>query len=841
MSDAFRLPRLVRPQRYDLTIAPDLDSSTFTGSVTISVELSEPTDMVVLNAKDLDVQVERVAQQGAVVHAKLEHQPDLERIVLTTERPLGTGPAQLEMSFRGEISSGLLGFYRSTFVDDDGIERVLAATQFEAPHARAAFPCFDEPDFKAVFGITLAVDSNLLALSNGPEVARTEQDGVARVTFADTIPMSTYLVAWVVGPLEVTAPVDAGGVAVRVAHVPGRAHLTHFALDVGSFALRFFTDYYGIAYPGEKCDLVALPDFSFGAMENLGCVTFRENRLLLDRGQVTLDEMTAAALTIVHEIAHMWFGDLVTMKWWNGIWLNEAFATFMEHLGTDAYEPRWRTWDDFAVGRAAALGVDALPSTRTVEYEVRTPEDADGMFDTLTYQKGGSVLRMLERWLGGDAFRAGVRHYLERYQYANTETTDLWDALEEATGQPVRRIMDSWIFQPGFPLLTPSNGRLVQQRFACEPTTGNERYVVPVLARVHTGVRVETRSMLLEDDAIALDVPDDAIVVLNAGGEGFYRVAYPKDWRERLLEAGVLQPLERFALVDDLWAAVLAGAAPAAELLETALRLAGEEELVVWRALGSYLRAGSRLVEGDALDCYLSVLARVVRPTTERLGWQPRPDDGDRTRQLRGTVINLLGACVGDPETVARAREIVSRPEGADADVAAACVGIVASNGSVDDYEEYLRRATRGSSGSGPQEQLRYLYALGDFPSEQLVLRTDELALSETVKAQNAPFLLQRTLRNRQHGPAAWAFVRDHWTAVRARCSGSLLARMLEGATWLVDDASSADLISFLGAHPVPEASRMIEQHLDRLRVHRRTVERERDRLAAALAALVTP
>jgi puromycin-sensitive aminopeptidase len=840
VSDAFRLPRLVTPQRYDLTIAPDLDSSTFTGSVTIAVELTEPTDTVVLNAKDLDVQIERVAQPGAVMKAKLDHQPDLERIVLTTEQPLRAGSAQLEMSFSGEISAGLLGFYRSTFVDDEGNERVLAATQFEAPHARAAFPCFDEPDFKAVFGITLVVDTNLLALSNGPEVARTDQDGVTRVTFADTIPMSTYLVAWVVGPLELTAPVDAGGVAVRVAHVPGRAHLTHFALDVGAFALRFFTDYYGIPYPGEKCDLVALPDFSFGAMENLGCVTFRENRLLVDPGQVTLDEMTAVALTIVHEIAHMWFGDLVTMKWWNGIWLNEAFATFMEHLGTDAHEPRWRTWDDFAVGRAAALGVDALPSTRTVEYEVRTPEDADGMFDTLTYQKGGSVLRMLERWLGGDAFRAGVRHYLERYQYANTETTDLWDALEEATGQPVRRIMDSWIFQPGFPLLTPSNGRVVQQRFACEPVKGDERYVVPVLARVHTGDRVETRSMLLEDDAIVLDVADDAVVVLNAGGEGFYRVAYPNAWRERLLDAGVLQPLERFALVDDLWAAVLAGAATAAEFLETALRLAGEEDLVVWRALGSHLRAGARLVEGDALERYLAVVARIVRPAMERLGWRPGPGDDDRVRQLRGTVINLLGACVGDAETIARAREVVSRPEGADADVAAACVSVVASHGSGEDFEEYLRRATRGSSGSGPQEQLRYLYALGDFPSEELVLRTDEVALSETVKAQNAPFLLQRTLRNRQHGPAAWAFVRDHWTAVRERCSGSLVGRMLEGATWLVDDASSTDLISFLGAHPVPEASRMIEQHLDRLRVHRRTVERERGRLADALAALVT-
>ena len=452
MNHPGRLPLTTRPRRYELLIAPDLDASTFSGEVVIALELTEPTDTIMLHAKALDVALVELRQGGAPVAATLTTDAELEQLVITADRALSAGDAVLELQFDGPISHGLLGFYRSTYVDEAGADRVLAATQFEAPHARAAFPCFDEPEFKATFAITLVVADGLLALSNGPEIDRAQlPDGNVRVRFGETIPMSTYLVAWVVGPLEVTEPVDAGGVAVRVAYVPGRGHLTRFALDVGTFAITFFADYYGIAYPGEKCDLVALPDFSFGAMENLGCVTFRETRLLLDPDAVTLDEMSAAALTIVHEIAHMWFGDLVTMKWWNGIWLNEAFATFMEHLGVDAYKPEWKTWDEFALGRAAALDVDALENTRTVEYEVVTPEDADGMFDLLTYQKGGSVLRMLERWLGADAFRAGVRHYLDRYQLANTETTDLWDALEEATGKPVRRIMDTWIFQPGLP------------------------------------------------------------------------------------------------------------------------------------------------------------------------------------------------------------------------------------------------------------------------------------------------------------------------------------------------------------------------------------------------------
>jgi puromycin-sensitive aminopeptidase len=831
MNHPGRLPRTTRPRRYELLIAPDLDASTFSGEVVINLELTEPTDTIVLHAKDLDVALVRLDQGGAHLAADLSVEAEREHLVITADRPLAAGDAVLELRFDGAISHGLLGFYRSTYVDEAGADRVLAATQFEAPHARAAFPCFDEPEFKAIFAITLVVADGLLALSNGPETDREAlPDGNVRVRFGATIPMSTYLVAWVVGPLEVTAPVDAGGVALRVAHVPGRGHLTGFALDVGAFAITFFADYYGIAYPGEKCDLVALPDFSFGAMENLGCVTFRETRLLLDPDAVTLDEMSGAALTIVHEIAHMWFGDLVTMKWWNGIWLNEAFATFMEHLGVDAYKPEWRTWDEFALGRAAALDVDALENTRTVEYEVVTPEDADGMFDVLTYQKGGSVLRMLERWLGADAFRAGVRHYLERYQLGNTETTDLWDALEEATGKPVRRIMDTWIFQPGYPALRVENGRLEQRRFTYAHSDHDEQWVLPVLARVHTGDQAETRSLLSDAQAVPLDVPDDALVVLNAGGEGFYRVVYPVAWRERLLDAGVLEPLERFALVDDLWASVLAGDATAAEFLACARRFSAEKDPVVWRAVIGHLRAAARLVEGDALERIGTEIATIVRPTMERLGWDAQSDD-DRTRQLRGLLINVLGSNASDPETIARAREIDERG-GADADVQAAAIAVVASHGTDQDFERFLARSAQTAN---PQEQIRYLHSLGDFPTEELVLRAAELALSDKIRAQNGPFVVQRALRNRDHGATAWAFISDNWERVRARFSPSLLPRLIEGTTWLVDDAVATDVTTFVASHPLPSGGRTIAQHMERLEVHRVTVARERERFSAAL------
>ena len=836
MSDSARLTRTVLPISYGLLIETDAEMDRFTGRVTINLEVMEQTSTVVLHAKELDVELVRLSQHDDVVAAELTADPKTERIIIRTERPLVEGQATLQLRFDGEVSRGLLGYYRSTFVDESGAERVLAATQFEAPHARRAFPCFDEPEFKASFAITLVVAEGLLAISNGPEMARESLgDGRVRVAFEPTIPMSTYLVAWVAGPLELTEPVDAGGVALRVAHVPGKAHLTRFALDVAAFAIPFFADYYDIPYPGEKCDLVALPDFSFGAMENLGCVTFREARLLVDPDQVTLGEASDAALTIMHEIAHMWFGDLVTMKWWNGIWLNEAFATFMEHLGIDAYRPDWRTWDDFSLGRAAALDVDALANTRTVEYEVMTPDDADGMFDVLTYQKGGSILRMVEGWLGAEAFRAGVRHYLHRFRLGNTETTDLWDSLESATSEPVRRIMDSWIFQPGLPLVSArADGdrvTITQQRFTYEGSEpGAQRWAIPLRVRVHTGASSETRSLLLDGDSTTFDASPDALVVLDAGGEGFYRISYPREWRDRLVDAGVLQPLERFGLVDDLWAAVLAGRAPAGDLLSLARKLRGEQDLVVWRVLVSVLRGIARLVDGDALARLRTEIAAVLAPTFERLGWEPAAGDDARTRQLRGLVLDAMGTLVEDPSVIARARE-TNTDSGTDPDVAAACIAIVARGRRRD-----LRRvrAARVRSPT-PQAQLRYLYAMGMFPTEELALRAVRYAMSDAVRPQTGPFVIQRALRSREHGPLVWVFVRDHWDEVRARFPGTLLPRLVEGVTWLVDDASITDVPRFLADHPVPEGTRVIAQQLERQRLHRALVDRERARLSAML------
>ncbi|HEY7069232.1 MAG TPA: M1 family metallopeptidase, partial [Acidimicrobiales bacterium] len=688
----YRLPRHVIPSRYDLRLEPDLAAATFAGEETITVEVVTPTAEVVLNSIEIEIDEATVqVDDDEPLAATVALDTATERATLTFPSELPAGPAVLHLRFRGILNDKLVGFYRSTFNDDSGAEQVLATTQMEATDARRAFPCWDEPDAKAVFGVTLVVPEDLLAIANAGEIGREPTgDGKVAVRFADTMPMSTYLVAFVVGPLVATAPVDVDGKPLRVVHPPGKEHLAPFAQEVGAFALRFFTDWFGMAYPGDKLDLVAIPDFAFGAMENLGCVTFRERLVLVDPALATQAELQVVVDVIAHEIAHMWFGDLVTMKWWNGIWLNEAFATFMEMTCTDAFRPEWQRWVDFGLARSAAFDTDALASTRPVEYPVVSPEDADGMFDVLTYEKGASVVRMLEQYLGADRFRSGIRRYMARHQFGNTETSDLWDALEAETGEPVRRIAESWIFQGGFPEVTVgldggSGVTLAQRRFAFEEGDGDsgdagggagdagdaggaggaeaERWSVPVVVR-HEGDGGEARRVLLDgaSTTVALDAGAPAWVNANAGAHGFFRVRYTGALLDGLLDnLSALSPLERYTVVDDAYAAVLSGSIAAADFVGLVERYGDERDLSVWERIVGGLSEIDRLAAGDAATALHARVAALIGPVRVELGAEARPGDDDRTRTLRGLLLQAAALLAGDEAAVRRAGDLLEQ------------------------------------------------------------------------------------------------------------------------------------------------------------------------------------
>ena len=833
--DPFRLPDAVRPSRYDVRLRPSLADASFGGSVRIDLRVADTIDELVLNADELTITSCEV--DGAAATWRLE--PATERLVVTPADTITAGDSVLTIEFDGVLNDKLRGFYRSTYVDGDGVEQVIAATQMQATDCRRAFPCWDEPEFKAVFAVTLDVDDGLTAISNSPEIERTTAHGRHVIRFADTMVMSSYLVAFVVGKLETTDSVDVDGTPLRLVHVPGKGHLTEFGLDVGAFCLRWFQNYYAIAYPGAKVDLVALPDFAAGAMENVGCITFRESLLLVDPATSTQNERQLVADVVAHELAHMWFGDLVTMRWWNGIWLNEAFATFMEVAACDAYRPDWQRWTAFGVERSAAFETDSLASTRSVEFEVRSPADCDGMFDVLTYQKGGALLRMLEQYLGADRFRAGVSHYLELHSYANTETNDLWDAIEATSGDPVRRIMDSWIWQPGYPLVTASiiDGALElrQHRFgfddaAARPDADSQRWAIPI----HVRIGDDTTTLLLDGDSASLPIGtlDDVSqpIVVNAGGHGFYRVAYSDELRARLDATAIasLSTLERYNLVDDAWAAALAGRLSTPELLEFLHAFASEREHSVWQAIAIALRGLGRLLDdGPDRTAFQAQVRTLATPALEALG-EPAGDETDLTSKLRGLLVGLVGVLGDDVGVQAQCREWFEAagndPTAVDPELTAAATSVVAATGDADTYDHMRSRFLTAST---PQEQLRHLYALAEFDDEDLVLSTCEFAMGPDVRTQNAPFLLRATIANRRHGPAAWAFVRDHWDEALDRFPSNTIVRMIDSITFLSTPELVDDTTKFFAERPIVQATKTLEQILERQHVNTRFRLRE--------------
>ena len=562
---SYRLPRNVLPEHYALVLMPDLDHAAFDGEIIVDIRVVEPANEVVLNAAELDIVDAHFAQEGQDdVPATVSYRPDEEQAVLVPARPLEPGAYSLFMRFSGQLNDLLRGFYRSKFKRDNGEEAWLAATQFEATDARRAFPCWDEPDLKASFGVTIVADEALTVLSNAREISSEPLgNGKRRVLFADTIKMSTYLVAFVIGPFELTPPRDVDGVPLRIACVVGRGALTGLAGDAAVHALRFLREYFAVPYPGDKLDHVAVPDFASGAMENLGLVTYRETALLVSE-QSSQDERRRVVSVIGHETAHMWFGDLVTMRWWDGTWLNEAFATYMELLVTDTFEPRWQIWSNFGIDQAAALATDGLRTTRAIEFPVGRPDEVQDMFDVITYDKGAAVLRMIERHLGEENFRRGLHYYIDKHRYSNTDTTDLWDALEVASGQPVRATMGTWVDQAGHPLVSAELGAdgteltISQRRFLLDGGTDNDqRWVVPVSVRYATkDGSTEHEQLLLEDASTTIELKGEPPwALVNEGAWGFYRVQYSDDLRRRLFASlAQLDGRERLRLTSDTWA-----------------------------------------------------------------------------------------------------------------------------------------------------------------------------------------------------------------------------------------------------------------------------------------------
>jgi puromycin-sensitive aminopeptidase len=858
----YRLPRAVIPSRYDIRLEPDLTTFTFTGTETVAVTVAEPVADIWLNAVELTITAVTIENDGGDARTgTATAEPADERYRLTFPAPIPAGAWRLRLAFTGILNDKLRGFYRSTYKDPSGVPRVLAATQFEATDARRAFPCWDEPDFKAVFASTLVIDPALTAVSNTKIASERVENGKKVVTFADTITMSTYLVAYVVGELEATEPVTVGRTPLRVWCVPGKKRLAAFGQEIGAASLQFFENYYGLPYPGDKLDLLAIPDFAAGAMENLGAITFRETALLVDEAQGTHTELERVADVVAHENAHMWFGDLVTMSWWNGIWLNEAFATFMEMLAVDAWKPQWRRWTSFGVSRAAAFVVDGLHSTRPIEFPVNAPREADAMFDVLTYEKGASVLRMLEQYLGNEIFREGVRDYLRTHTFANADTGDLWSALGRASHQPIPDVMDAWIFSPGYPLVSVRREGedlvLSQQPFkylsevwggtgglspqappASQPAA--QLWKVPLQLRIDAGGKRDERRVLLEQAEQRVKLPPGFTAALvNAGGHGFYRARYTPELLQALVSRiETLEPIERFNLVNDAWAAATAGLMPLTEYLDLTARFRGEQDRNVWSAiLGSFAGVNRVIAPGDRPGLERMVRDRLT-PAVTALGWTPRAGEDELTRQLRGDLLRALGTLGNDPATQARAVELygahAARTLDVDANVLPALIAIVAFVGDEARYREFLEHFRRSST---PQEEQRYLYALAGFRQPALVDETLARTINGEIRTQDAPFVNRAMLMSVYAREQAWRFVKTNWEAMDRLYPKHGTRRMAEGVIGLATPVLERDVNAFFASRKIDFGGKTLAQYVEQLRIAVALSEREGRALATLFSA----
>ena len=649
------LPKTSSPKRYEIKLDIDLENFSYLGVQTVEIQVLENTKSIFLNSIGIKIShASLTASDEESNNLSVEYFEDDERICLSSKNEIKKGDYKLYLEFNSEITNDLKGFYRSKFLTKEEEEKWIATTQFEPTSARNAFPCWDEPEYKAVFSISIVADKKYLRVSNEKVLSEKEVgNNKIETTFVDSMKMSTYLVAFVIGELEATEIGEAGNTKIRIIHRPGFSDQTNYAGTAGIKLLNFFEDYYKIPYPGSKLDLIAIPDFAMGAMENVGAVTFRENLLLIDEEKATRPELNRSVTVIAHELAHMWFGDLVTMKWWDGIWLNEAFASLMEVIAADNKYPEFKLWNEMNLSRSAGFAIDSLENSRPIEFEVATPEEAEEMFDVLTYEKGSTVLRMFEVFIGEEVFQKGVQEYLNKFKYDNTNSSDLWDSLSKASGQPLNEMLPYWIKEEGYPSVSisinDSSLLLEQKRFLLKDIKiENSNKPIPISIKfLDTD---EKFNLILDQTNEKIDIEEKGKVPLvNSGGWGFYHVFYDeKVFNEILNNFEKLDQLEKYRLLEDRWMQFKKhshelSAEEVIHFLKFLLFYKEEKDEDIWNYIGSIIATLSYIANQNKAENFKEFVDKLTLPLSSELGVEVNSDDDPEIKELRG-VINKMRA-----------------------------------------------------------------------------------------------------------------------------------------------------------------------------------------------------
>ena len=822
-----RLSKNVIPLKYEIELKPDLENFTFSGKETISVSIlparrslgadGQKTRTITLHSKEIEIDTVNIGDN----FAKIKYDKKTDTAIFTFPKPIPKGKHRLTLVFRGILNDKMRGFYRSRYSIGEK-EYHMATTQFEATDARRAFPCFDEPAKKAVFRVSLVVPKGKTAISNTLPVSVKEHEaGYDLIEFSPTPLMSTYLLAFIVGDFEFISRRTKNGKLVRVFTTPGKKHQAKFALQCAVKILEFYEKYFAIKYPLPALDLIAIPDFSSNAMENWGAVTYRESALLVDVEHSSASSKQWTTLVIAHELAHQWFGNLVTMEWWTHLWLNEGFASYIEYLAVDKIFPKWDIWTQFMtndLGRA--LRLDALATTHSIEVEVHHPDEIGEIFDEVSYSKGASVIRMLAGYLGEKNFRDGLRHYLKKHSYKNAETADLWHSFEKVADKPIVKMMHNWTSKPGYPIVKiGKNLRLSQERFFASPVSKKKakdktKWIIPKLFKHNK---------------------------MNYGETGFFRTAYDKELLERLalpVKNKVLGPRDRLGIIRDLFALAEAGTIPTTDALEFLKAYRNEDNYTVWLEIATGLaRLEQLLLENEALQKFILGL---FSPLAKRLSWNAKKGETHSNTLLRSLAISRAGRA-GDKKIIEQARvkfRLIKKNKHIDPDIRGAVYSVVATWGSRKDYEAMLRMYKQETL---HEEKNRIGGNLGDFKNKKILENVCRFAMSAHVRPQDTVSILFGVGANPLGRDVWWNFVRKNWRTLVARYGegGLTLGHAVKAISGSTEAKHLRSFKKFFATHPAPGAKRSVEQVLERLEGNILWLKRDRKVIHRFLSTLL--
>ena len=825
----------VIPVNYTLEFEPIFKNFTFNGKETITVNCKESVNSITLHCAELKIRSCHVKHNGISEKAIIKTDAKKEELTIIIKNKI-KGNAFVEIEFTGKLNDRLLGFYRSQY-KQNGKTKYLATSQFEAADARRAFPCWDEPDAKATFDISIIAENKFTAISNMPVVSKKRMNNKTLYKFAKTPVMSTYLVYLAVGEFEYLTG-KTGKIQVRVITTKGNKSKGKYSLELGKKLLSSYEKYFGIKYPLPKLDLIAIPDFAAGAMENWGAITFRETILLYDPKTSSTRTKQYIAEVISHEIAHQWFGNLVTMKWWNDLWLNESFATFMATKFVDKFYPEWDLWNQFVEDAMnVAMGLDSLKNTHPIDVKVNSTSEIREIFDAISYDKGGCVLRMLEHYVGESNFQKGLKRYLVDFKYKNAEGTDLWDAIGKISKMPVRAMVSTWLKQPGFPVVEiekqNSTLHLKQRRHMMESDTksNNGLWHIPL----SVGLKDESFQKLFTKKSMSIKLPKDSIgFVANFGRKGFYRVKYDKSTLVDLkmfVDQKQIPAIDRWAIQNDLFSLCISGDETVRNYLDFSDAYYDEDSYlasvnVAHNLASLYFRAFDEEFSAEIRNYAINYLKKILYD----LGWTPKKTDKHTDALMRGFAISTLGKLDDDEVTLEseiRYKQFLKNPSSLSPDLVESVCSVMAWNGNSKTHEELTHLYRNAKT---MEEKIRFLGAMCSFKDEKLLLKSLNFSQTSEVRSQNMQLPIMKVAANPYGKKILWPWLKTNWPKLSKKVGrgNPLFNRIVASISSIADDSMEKEIRQFFKKNPTPGTERAQEQALERIRINSKFLRRMR-------------